>query len=174
MGYTLSRTEAKLSLEILIFSASMAVAGPNPYAHKTALSQAVVVSQGDDPFTWAPQPVEVNAGATAELTLDLEIPESCEIYRDKLSVRVVDSPGLKLGNAQIPEATHERAIHKQQFGTLRADTAITLPVMALGDRTGVQVVKLELTHQGCKGGLCYPEVVQQQEALIRIVPANVD
>ena len=152
----------------------MAAAGPNPYAQQTVLSPAAALHEVGDPFVWSPKPVEVVAGSTGELTLHLEIPETCEIYRDRLSVRVLDAPGLEAGEAVIPDATHTKTFDEHEYGTLRDNAQIKVPFTAVGDLTGVQVVKLELTHQGCRGGLCYPEVVQQREALVRIVPTTHD
>lgn len=115
----------------------------NPYRSGPLLSddQAQVDT---DPFTW-----EVPA-VTGEhkLVIVLRVPKGHAVYQDQIGLRAIQG---EIGDPVFPEAELApdpsepeawRAIH-------RADVRIEIPV-----KPGR--IELELSHQGCRKGLCWP------------------
>ncbi len=88
------------------------------------------------------------------LLLRWTMPKGYYLYRDQITVRLADAPGLDLKPAWPAGVLH----HDEYYGeaTVYFDE-VELPVTVEGDLAGRKQLSLEASFQGCQeGGLCYP------------------
>ena len=125
----------------MFFASLIAAFAQNPYAG------APTPTVDLQPFTWT---VPSRAlGPT--LDLKLTVPPGHAVYREYIEIRVVGGP-VKVGEPGFPEP--ELGVDPSNPEVYRAlyrsDVPVTLPV------TGAGTLQLELSHQGCRQGLCWP------------------
>ena len=135
----------------VFFIALLTTALANPYAgggnpYQPAASTGPAVQDPSQPFHW-----EVPEIAMSELTLVLRIPEGHAVYRDQIHIRST-SAAVTLGEPVFPEAklSVDPSDPEQWRALYEADIQVVVPVSGSG------VLALEVEHQGCAKGLCWP------------------
>lgn len=127
----------------------------NPYLSGPAMDPIAVGAVEKDPFVWSAPTI------TGERTVVfvLTVPEGYAVYRDELQVKVVSG---KAGEPRFPEP--KLAVDPSNPEEWRAlydgDVRIELPVEP-GD------LVVELSHQGCRKGLCWPHSVVTKTVAVR-------
>lgn len=125
-----------------------------PYAERPPIEVA-----DEDPFAWE---TRYDAGAR-RIVATLTIPDGHTVYRDQVELSVAEAKGLVVGRPDLPPGeVREDPAGREPRELYAADLVVYLPV-----KRGVGVVKLELRHQGCKGGLCFPPVSSERLVVVR-------
>lgn len=141
-----------------------------PGAPQTPLG-APDLSGTKDPFSWVVPAVAVPAAGEATLMLRLVVPPGTHVYRDGIEVSVTDAGGLVVGAPDLPPGL-KRADPGDPSNEVRelydTDVLIAVPVAARAGDAGLHTVGLDLRHQGCKPGLCYPPVQTTVGALVHV------
>jgi thiol:disulfide interchange protein len=129
-----------------------------------------------NPFRVEVEPVAALApGAQARARVVVVVPEGFHVYRDMMSVTVLDAGGLTLGAADFPPGLSRPdpanpSAQREQYDT---NVVIEIPVTASG-AAGRRVAKLEVKYQGCKRSLCYMPATEVHELVVDVgaaVPA---
>ena len=124
-----------------------------------------------DPFEWAATASPVEADAGGNITLRLVIPPSHFVYRDRVSIDVVDPAGLLIGEVMLPPGELRPDVgqdlpDREQYAS---DVFFTIPLSAAQTTTdGLAQVSLEVRHQGCRPGLCFPPTTTPLTALVPV------
>ncbi|MDO4708735.1 MAG: protein-disulfide reductase DsbD [Pseudomonadota bacterium] len=78
------------------------------------------------------------------------------LYRDKISLRLENAPGIRLGKPALPSA---RDHHDEHFGAVKAyfdEAEIPIPLQRSGAGSQAQEITLHIGWQGCQqDGICY-------------------
>jgi thiol:disulfide interchange protein len=149
---------------------------PNPYSAPAPGVWTPAPVQAD-PFDWDIPVAAVVAGEPSRLRLRLVVPPEYHVYRDQLEVKVLAAGGLEFGEADFPKGSYKVDPAVAGAGSTEArelyeqDVIVYLPVQAPKRGASSAVVELELRHQGCKAGLCYPPVTQRRSVLVPVRPA---
>lgn len=124
-----------------------------------------------DPFSWVVPATEVPEGGAGTLMLRLVVPPGTHVYRDGIEVTVTDAGGLVVGTPDLPPglklvdpgdpSNEVRELYDH-------DVLVAIPVTARPGTVGLHTVALDLRHQGCKPGLCYPPVQTPMSALVHV------
>ena len=158
---------------VLVAFALAAPGDPGPYGGSLlpSPSPAPDLHGTHDPFSWQVPATEVNAGGATTLMLRLVVPPGTHVYRDGIEVRVIDPGGLVVGAPDLPPGL-KQADPGDPTGDVRelydSDVLIAIPVSSPSANTGLFTVALDLRHQGCKPGLCYPPVQTAIGALVHV------
>lgn len=163
----------------LLLALGCATANPLPAPTTSAppsfLGDVGAPPVAEDPFAWDIQGQPLQAGSTGALTLRLVIPPDHFVYRDRVWVDVVDSAGLSVGELTLPpgERAHDPAgdmPDREQYGR---DVFLSLPISASASTdAGLHSVVLDVHHQGCQPGLCYPPTTTRLTALLPVRSAE--
>ena len=82
------------------------------------------------------------------------------LYRDKLTIRLIDSDGVSLGPVEIPPGETK---HDEFFGEVRVfhhEIEARIPLQRSSGKAAD--ITLELGYQGCaEAGICYPPIKKQ-------------
>ncbi|MEZ4316626.1 MAG: protein-disulfide reductase DsbD family protein [Myxococcota bacterium] len=126
----------------------------NPYAGSPGLPSGDVPEA--QPFQWT-----VPKLASGEIELALHVPEGFAVYRDYVVVRAAEGP-VTLGEPVLPEA--RLAVDPSNPEEWRAlydhDIVVKVPLKGTG------TLVLELEHQGCRKGLCWPITTEKHEVTV--------
>jgi thiol:disulfide interchange protein len=109
------------------------------------------------PFRW-----DVPEIASGELTLTLRIPSGYAVYRDQIHIRGA-SDDVVLGEPAFPEPrlAVDPSDPEQWRALYETDIEIRVPL------TGQGLLSLEVEHQGCRKGLCWPSTTSSHT--VRVV-----
>ena len=136
------RTVLWLLLLLCLGVAAPAFGAPNPFRLETA-----------------PTTVSTAGAGTARITL--VVPEGFHVYRDMMSVAVLDAGGLTLGAVSypkglaVPDPANPDATREEYPYDVILEVPVTAPKAA-----GTYVAQLSVTYQGCKKSLCYMPVTE--------------
>lgn len=121
----------------------------NPYLP----AEATPVAVEKDPFVW-----QVPEVSPTPVVVSLTIPEGYAVYRDALSITAVQGT---IGEPVFPEA--RLAPDPSEPGRFRAlyDGPIQIQVPAEPGK-----IVLEVAHQGCRKGLCWPRTTSRHEVVV--------
>jgi thiol:disulfide interchange protein len=127
-----------------------------------------------DPFAWDVEPATATIGQGGAITLDLHVPAGMHVYRDSVTVDVIDAGGLVLGTAERPPGLvrDDPALGDADRELYDLDVAIQLPVRAPTGPDHLAEVALDVHHQGCRAGLCYPPVTTRLIAWVHVEDAK--
>lgn len=112
--------------------------------------------QVGDPFSWSAEPVVATVGRATTAQLRLAVPPGTRIYRDAVEVRALGTYGFTIGAVVLPPG---KLVDDGEGGVREgydADVVLTIPLTAT--RAGSFTLRLDVHHQGCRTGLCYPPV----------------
>lgn len=124
-----------------------------------------------DPFRWEAGGGAVAPGDVIRVPLTLRVPEGHAVYRDRVKASCVPSGGLTVTNVDVPlgEPRPDPAgegIRPQ----LVSDAVVQLHVRAdSAAMPGLVTLQCTATHQGCRAGLCWPEVNTQVSANVAVL-----
>ncbi|MFT6377311.1 MAG: hypothetical protein ACJARS_003972, partial [bacterium] len=128
-----------------------------------------------DPFAWDATGEPVVVGGDGRVTLRLVVPPTHFVYKDSVSISVVAGGELSAGPVILPVGVVQADVagdlpDREQYG---ADVFMTVPLSApLSATAGLQAVVLEVRHQGCRPGLCFPPTTTQLTALVPVRAAD--
>ncbi len=165
-----------MSIPLLALLSAAALAGPYDEPSELFAAPAAETSQaGDisgtaDPFRWVIEGARVSPGDEARLELKLLVPAGTHLYRDMLSVSVLDAGGLKVGKPDFPpgrtQADPANGGKPRELYDL--DVIIYLPFKAPKSLSGPIPVRLGTGHQGCREGLCFPPGELEHDVVVTI------
>lgn len=124
-----------------------------------------------DPFAWAVTAEPVDVGSDGALTLRLVVPPSHFVYRDRVSIVVLEPGPLSVGAVALPPGQVMADVagdlpDREQYG---ADVFFTVPFTATRAAVaGLQSVTLQVEHQGCRPGLCFPPTRTELTTLVPV------
>lgn len=123
-----------------------ALAG-NPYAEKSELFEV-------QPFQWT-----AVSKLPGQIELSLHIPSGSAVYRDQLGIvaiiGTIGEPIFPVSKLAVDPSNPE-----QYKALYDADVVIQVPATA-GD------LVLQLTHQGCRAGLCWPQTTVEKKVTVK-------
>lgn len=128
-----------------------------------------------DPFAWDATGEPVVAGGDGRVTLRLVVPPTHFVYKDSVSITLVSGGQLSAGTVELPVGVVQPDVagdlpDREQYG---ADVFIAVPLTAPSSAiAGLQEVVLEVRHQGCRPGLCFPPTTTQLTALVPVRVAD--
>ena len=126
-------------------------ASANPYA------------QGAAPLTVEKQPFEWRAPSLAVgvVELVLHVPEGYAVYRDQIAIRAAEG-SVAIGDPVFPEPKLAQDLgNPEEWRALYdRDVVIQVPVKGAG------LLELELEHQGCRKGLCWPMTTAKRQVRV--------
>ena len=126
-----------------------------PYATPPAPAPQV----SEDPFSWE---VRYEPDASRIVAV-LGIPAEHTVYRDQVEVDVQPRGDVVVGKPDLPRGESlPDPIGRKPREQFLADLVVYLPV-----RRGEGFVTLELSHQGCRPGLCYPPETEEHVVMVR-------
>ena len=103
-----------------------------------------------DPF------IVVPAGKTVDVRFTLTVPAHTKIYKDQVSVEVLDAAGMTVGTVELPAG---ESFEDPYGGGLReayaVDTQFALPLVAPSRKAGRVDMSVRVSWQGCGDGMCY-------------------
>ncbi|MGB5179853.1 MAG: protein-disulfide reductase DsbD N-terminal domain-containing protein, partial [Gammaproteobacteria bacterium] len=145
------------------FVAAPAVSSPNTALQAlNTLSENLGLDNDDDEFldpdiAFAP---DISVQTPTELQVRWIIAEGYYLYRDKISITLVDGKGVTLGSAELPsgKVKHDEFFGDVQvyYGEVRARVPLQRSAIEATDIT------LQLGYQGCaEKGICYPPIKKQ-------------
>ncbi len=108
---------------------------------------------------------------SAEITRRLVVPQDHFVYQDAVSVEVVDAGPLQVGALELPAGVlgvdpAGEPVERMHYS---ADTYIALPIAVPTDvEAGLVTVVLDIRHQGCRPGLCFPPKTTRVEVLVPV------
>ena len=106
-----------------------------------------------------------------ELLVRWIIAEGYYLYRDKISITLVDGKGVTLGTAELPDG---KVKHDEFFGDVQVYYDEVSARVAL-QRSAIEAtdITLQLGYQGCaEKGICYPPIKKQLPVSLPAVGAN--
>jgi thiol:disulfide interchange protein DsbD len=106
-----------------------------------------------------------------ELLVRWIIAEGYYLYRDKISITLVDGKGVTLGKAELPNG---KVKHDEFFGDVQVYYDEVSARVAL-QRSAIDAtdITLQLGYQGCaEKGICYPPIKKQLPVSLPAVGAN--
>ncbi len=153
----------------MLLAALLTTALANPYSgggnpYEPAVSSGPSVDDLAQPFRW-----EVPEIAIEEVTLTLRIPAGYAVYRDQIRIRAKEATdSVDLGEPVFPEP--RLAVDPSDPEEWRAlydhDIEVRVPVKGAGH------LVLEVEHQGCRKGLCWPSTTSSHT--VRVVQRSVE
>lgn len=158
---------------LLIACEAPASPGSSTPAWLTDVDEGPSLGATVDPFAWDAVGSPVVAGASTSVRLRLVVPAGHHAYADAISVTPADPAGLVVGAASLPapELRVDPATGDAERPQYSTDTWIQLPISApAGTTAGPRVVKLDVTHQGCRLGLCFPPKTTRVEVIVPVRP----
>ncbi len=153
---------------LLLMATLSAPALGNPYDDAPSLIPA---HSTEDPFSWELSSVALQPGQPGRITATLIVPPGTHVYRDQLEVSVANPDGLRIGKPDFPPGlTAPDPANKAMTRELyERDVIIYLPVNVPKKTEAVSAyVQLQLRHQGCREGLCFPPSDTMSHVLIPI------
>jgi thiol:disulfide interchange protein/DsbC/DsbD-like thiol-disulfide interchange protein len=133
---------------------------------------ASTAQAAENPFRLDALGTKVPSGMDGMLDVTIVVPPGHHVYRDMISVRVVDAAGLKIGEPSFPRGLDKPdpanpALSREMYDL---NVVVELTVGA-AKALGAHPVVLEVGYQGCKGGLCFMPVTEQIVVPVDIVAA---
>ncbi len=109
-------------------------------------------------------------GAEVPIAVRLAIPEGHHVYADQLAIDVIDAASLSVGAPVEPAGRLQAdpANPAKQREVYEGDVVVELPARIPADARGSYVVKLLVTHQACREGLCYPDRADRLDARVTV------
>jgi hypothetical protein len=157
---------------MLLFLSIIAQVSAGPLL-EAATGGPPVALAAKDPFEWEIDPLVLQPGSSGRLVLRLVIPPDMHVYRDALTVEVIDAAGLLLGAADLPPG--ERMVDPADGSDVREmyrlSPVIYLPVSVPADKSGLFQLVLRIRHQGCRPGLCFPPHEAEITAIVAVEPS---
>lgn len=119
------------------------------------------------PFHVEAPAVRMQAGKTGTVQVRVVVPPGHHVYKDMIRVETVDAAGLVVGPADLPPGLPQAdpANPSVQRELYDLDVLIEVPVSVAAE-PGSHDLRLAVTVQGCKGGLCY--LPQTAELLVPV------
>ena len=122
----------------------------------------------DPDIAFAP---DIFVQSPTELLVRWIIAEGYYLYRDKISITLVDGKGVTLGTAELPNG---KVKHDEFFGDVQVYYDEVSARVAL-QRSAIDAtdITLQLGYQGCaEKGICYPPMKKQLPVSLPAVGAN--
>ncbi|MBM4368464.1 MAG: protein-disulfide reductase DsbD N-terminal domain-containing protein, partial [Deltaproteobacteria bacterium] len=109
-------------------------------------------------------------GAEVPIAVRLSIPAGHHVYADQLAVDVIDAASLTIGAPVEPpgKLQSDPANPARQREVYEGELVVELPARVPADASGAYVVKLLVTHQACREGLCYPDRADRLDARVNV------
>ena len=137
------------------------------------LSENLGLDNDDDEFldpdiAFAP---DIIVQTPTELRVRWIIAEGYYLYRDKISITLVDGEGVALGTAELPNG---KVKHDEFFGDVQVyygEVSARVPLQ----RSAIDAtdITLQLGYQGCaEKGICYPPIKKQLPVSLPAMGAN--
>ena len=121
-----------------------------------------VATAATGPFHVEAPAARLEVGKPGTVEVRVVVPPGHHVYRDMIRVETVDASGLTVGAADLPPGLPQAdpANPSVQRELYDLDVFIEVPVSGAA-QPGTHEVRLAVTVQGCKGGLCYlPQTVE--------------
>ncbi|HOX39054.1 MAG TPA: cytochrome c biogenesis protein CcdA [Candidatus Brocadiia bacterium] len=132
---------------------------------------APLCAQGQPFFVSAlAQPQTVRPGDSFEIAVSIKVPEGHNLYRDKCSVRIAESPGLIAGEPVLPPGRMKRdEILGETLEIYDLDVRFRLPIRTTPDiRTGERELVVVVGYQGCAKDVCFPPAEEMLKVAVTI------
>lgn len=141
-----------------------------------ALRLAIVLCMVVAPASAATNPFRVEChadtlepGSEGMIEVRVVVPSGYYVYRDMMSVEVLDAGGLTLGEASFPPGIFKPdpanpGTEREQFDM---DVFVQVPVRAPSE-AAMYSAWMKVRYQGCKQSLCYMPQVEEVEARVRV------
>ena len=154
---------------------ALAVASAEPSILDRYSSPAPLPTE-EDPFVWQVSPLTVAAGSMANVTLRLVVPPGDTVYRDQIDVVGHADAGLVVGAADLPPGRFHADPANGSDGRelYDMDVVVLVPVtVPRATAAGLVPLTLDLRHQGCRPGLCFPPHEEHMQLWVHVTaPAN--
>ena len=166
--------QATLVLDSIARPSSPATSSPNSALQAlNTLSENLGLDNDDDEFldpdvAFAP---DVIVQTPTELLVRWIIAEGYYLYRDKISITLVDGEGVTLGTPELPRG---KVKHDEFFGDVQVyydEVSARLPLQ----RSAIDAtdITLQLGYQGCaEKGICYPPIKKPLPVPLPAIGAN--
>ena len=143
-----------------------------PVAVEAAASPITIPLSPDDPgpFKCKVDPFfTLNAGETAELRIRLSVPKDKKLYQDMVSVEVLESRGLNIGELNLPKGEPYSTSWGEERVVYSGDVELLLPIStpAKAER-GRHDLQIQVFWQGCSEGMCYRPGDQSFNVPVRV------
>ena len=125
-----------------------------------------------DPFRVEIIPMEVESGSKGALQVIVVVPPKHHLYRDMMSVTVLDGNGLGFEEAQFPDGEFKQDPANPSSLRELYKEPVQVRVPFVGSETGEYSPLVEVRYQGCKETLCYMPAVHQVAAKVNVVAAT--
>ncbi len=109
-------------------------------------------------------------GAEVPIAVRLAIPDGHHVYADQLAIDVIDAASLSIGAPVEPagKLQADPANPAKQREVYEGEVVVELPAKIPADASGSYVVKLLVSHQACREGLCYPDRADRLDARVNV------
>lgn len=160
--------EVSVSL-LLIALLSVARADPSVLDRYAEPKVPAAPASEEDPFRWEAEVPTLAAGQEGKIVLRLVVPAGMHVYRDQLEVVVRDAAGFTVGAADFPPGRKmaDPATGSDERELYDLDVLVHLPVTAPA-ASGLSKLAVEVRHQGCRPGLCFPPKTATLDLLARV------
>lgn len=126
-------------------------------------------SKVKNPFRVEAQGVDLALDTSGVVRITVAVPADHHLYRDMMSVTVVDNGGLVAAEPSFPPG-HQKPdpadpeTNREQYDM---DVIIEVPVTASGT-VGEYLLKFAVKYQGCKKNLCWMPQTDEVEAIVKV------
>jgi hypothetical protein len=130
---------------------------------------ALAQSKVKNPFRVETQDVGLALGAAGVVRITVAVPADHHLYRDMMSVTVLDDGGLVAAEPSFPPG-HQKPdpadpeTNREQYDM---DVIIEVPVTASGT-AGEYLLKFAVKYQGCKKSLCWMPQTDEVQATVKV------
>ncbi len=130
---------------------------------------AVAQSKVTNPFRVEATGLDLKPGATGAVRITVAVPKEHHLYRDMMSVSVVEDGGLKPAEASFPpgHSKPDPADPETTREQYDMDVIIEVPVTAPAE-AGEFSIKFAVKYQGCKKSLCWMPQTDEVEAKVKV------
>jgi len=126
-------------------------------------------SKVKNPFRVEAADLTLASGASGAVRITVAVPAEHHLYRDMMSVAVVEAGGLTVAEASFPPG-HKKPdpadpeTTREQYDM---DVIIEVPVTAPGE-AGDYTAKFAVKYQGCKKSLCWMPQTDEVESKVTV------
>ncbi|MBI3541248.1 MAG: thioredoxin family protein, partial [Deltaproteobacteria bacterium] len=134
------------------------------------------LAQIEDPFHWTFDTTkkEASPGDTLPLEVFFRIPSKHFLYRDKMTLSLVEGDGFELGESDYsPSMKKQDPFSGKLMDIFEAGAVLKIPLKVNAKiKEGEKTVKLLLSYQGCSDTLCFRLMKKEILLPVVIVPSG--
>ena len=125
-----------------------------------------------NPFSVRAAPVTLEAGGSGQAELVFKVPPGTYLYREMAKVQVLEAGPVDIEAADLPPGVMR---FDEAFGRERevweVDAIALLPLTA-PPQVGSYTVLVDVSYQGCRGGLCFMPANSQLELTLNVTESK--